>query len=204
MLSVKNARTRIEQLKGERNKVQATLSKTNQKVTEKKQELVYHEQAREIIRNVGVRTQSQLSYHISDISTLALESIFSDPYRLEVEFIQRRNKTECDLFFNRDGMQINPLSAAGGGVIDVASFALRVASWSMQKPRSRSTLLLDEPFKHLSTALLPHASAMLKQISERLGLQIILITHTDELSTMADKVYRMKMRSGRSVVQAVI
>jgi DNA repair exonuclease SbcCD ATPase subunit len=157
-----------------------------------------HEQAREVIRSVGLKTQQQLQYHISDITSLALEAVYENPYTLEVEFIQRRNKTECDLFFSRNKERIDPLSAAGGGAVNIAAFALRVASWSMQRPRSNNALILDEPFGNVSQDLLPRASEMLKQVAVRLKLQIIMITHAEELAATADKTFRVKLLRGVS------
>jgi DNA repair exonuclease SbcCD ATPase subunit len=149
---------------------------------------------------VALKTQKQLSYHISEITSLALNTIFPEPYALEADFVQRRNKTECDLFFVRNDERIDPLSASGGGTVDVAAFALRVASWSMQRPRSRNTLILDEPFKHLSTNLLPLAGEMLKQISEKLQLQIIMVSHCTELIEAADRTFQVSIKKGISSV----
>lgn len=193
-------RNQLEGLKGEKHQIERSLSQTTQEIKEKKRDLRRHEQAREIIREVGLKTQQQLMYHISDITSLALEAVFPDPYELVVEFVERRNKTECDLYFERDRYRINPLSAAGGGAVDVASFALRVASWSMKLPKSRNTLILDEPFRYLSTNLLPKAGEMLKQISKQLNLQIIMITHSQELIENADKGFQIRIQKGESKI----
>ncbi len=200
MSKIRQLRNEVEQQKGRKAQILETLESTKSHVEDKKIGLVNHEQAREIIREVGLTTQQQLQYHIADITTLALEAVFEDPYSLEVEFVQRRNKTECDLYFSRDEERIDPLSAAGGGAVDVAAFALRAASWSMQRPRSRSVLILDEPFRYLSPNLLPRASEMLEQISNQLGLQIIMVTHSEELAEAADKVFEVSIKKGRTII----
>lgn len=201
MTDIQTLRMNLEQQKGKRDNIAGSIEKTKQTIKDKGRDLRRHEQAREIIKTVGMKTQQQLQYHISDITSLALEAVFDDPYELIAEFIERRNKTECDLLFARDGAQHDPLSASGGGAVDVASFALRVASWSMQRPRSRGVLVLDEPFRFLSTGLLPRASEMLKQVSSELGLQIIMVTHSEELVECADKVFQVGIKRGRSEVQ---
>jgi hypothetical protein len=198
MSNIQNLRHALEQRKGQKRQIEISLEKTEQTVKEKKRDLRRHEQAREIIREIGLKTQQQLQYNISEITTLALEAVFPYPYQLVAEFVQRRNKTECDLYFDREGIRTDPLSAAGGGAVDVASFALRVASWSMQFPRSRNTLILDEPFRYLSTNLLPKAGEMLQQISKQLNLQIIMITHEEELAENADKAFHIIMKKSIS------
>ncbi len=197
---IQSLRRIFEQKTGEKNQIERTLEETKKEVKELKRDLRRHEQAQEVIRQVALKTQQQLQFHISDIATMALEAVFDDPYQLIVEFIQRRNKTECDLYFSRDGEKIDPLSATGGGAVDVASFALRVASWSMSIPRTRNTLILDEPFRYLSSNLLPKASEMLKEVSDKLGLQIIMVTHADELIESADKVFAVSKKKGISKV----
>lgn len=203
MSDIQALRRTLEQRKGRRNQIADSLAKTEASLRDKKRDLRRYEQAREIIREVGLKTQQQLQVHISEITTLALEAVFPDPYALTAEFVQRRNKTECDLYFIRDDNPVDPLSAAGGGTVDVASFALRVASWSMRTPRSRNILILDEPFRYLSEGLLPRAGEMIKQISEKLGLQIIMVTHSEELAEAADTTFRVSIQKGVSCVEKV-
>jgi DNA repair exonuclease SbcCD ATPase subunit len=170
-------------------------------VTDCKRRLRRHEQAREIIRAVGIKTQQQLQYHISDITSLALEAVFDDPYGLAVEFIQRRNKTECDLYFVRSGEKVDPLSASGGGAVDVAAFALRIASWSMNQPRTRNVIILDEPLRFLSADMQERASQMIKELSVKLGLQFIIVTHEPILANYADRTFEVSIHKGITKVQ---
>ena len=193
---IKDLRTQLERQKGQQLQIKNTIALTNRAVKEKKRDLSRHEKAREIIREVGLKTQQQLSFHISDITSLALEAVFADPYKLVVDFVQRRNKTECDLYFDRDGNRVDPLLASGGGAVDVAAFALRIASWSMQRPKSRNVIILDEPLRFLSANHQEQASQMIKEVSEKLGIQFIIITHEPILASYADKVFETKIKKG--------
>jgi len=160
-----------------------------------------HERAREILREAGLKTQQQMQYHISDITSLALEAVFiDDPYKLQVEFIERRNKTECDLSFRRGEDVLSPLDATGGGAVDVASFALRVASYSMQTPRTLPIIILDEPMRFLSRDNQKRASSMIKELSEKIGICFIIVTHEPTLAEAADRVFRVEKQKGISRV----
>lgn len=196
-------RNEIEQLKGKSNQVQSFINTTEEQVKEKKRLLIRYEQAREIIREVGIKTQEQLQFHISDITSLALEAVFPDPYKLEIEFVQRRNKTECDLFFSRNGVKVDPLSASGGGVVDIASFALRIASWSLCNPRLRNTIILDEPMRFVSKEYREGTSQMLKEVSQKLGIQFIIVTHDPVLSTYADRTFEVSMPNKKRKISKV-
>jgi DNA repair exonuclease SbcCD ATPase subunit len=200
---IQSLRNTLEQQKGKRIQLESNLATHHLELRNKSISLHRHEQAREIIREVGIRTQQQLQFHISDITSLALEAVFDDPYKLEVEFIQRRNKTECDLYFVRKDEKVDPLSASGGGAVDVASFALRIASWSMARPRTRNVIILDEPLRFLSADLQERASQMIKELSEKLGIQFIIVTHEPILANYADKVFEVSIRKGKSKVEVI-
>lgn len=199
-MNVKAFRTLLEQRKGKRLQIEESILKLKKETRETKRELTRYEQAREVIREVGIKTQEQLQYHIGDITSLALEAVFNDPYKLVAEFVQRRNKTECDLYFVRGESKVDPLSASGGGAVDVAAFALRIASWSMMRPKTRPVIILDEPMRFLSVDLQERASMMIKELSTRLGLQFIIITHEPTLATYADKVFTVTNKKGISKV----
>lgn len=193
-------RSRFDQLRGRQLTIESEIEQATARIRESKRELRRHEQAREIVKEVGLKTQNQLSFHIGDIASLALEAVFEEPYELKVEFVERRNKTECDIYFLRDGERVNPTDASGGGAMDVAAFALRVASWSMASPRSRNTLILDEPMRFLDKDRQYQASKMIKEISDRLGVQFIIITHETSLTEAADKVFQVQIKKGKSKV----
>ena len=200
MTSIKTLRQKLNQKVGQKLLLEKQIA--NKKTLRKglRKDLIAHEQAREIIREAGLKTQESLSFHISEITTLALDAVFDDPYALQVNFVERRNKTECDLLFCRDGNEMSPMDASGGGAVDVATFALRIASWSMQSPRSRNTIILDEPLKNLSKDLQEKGSTMLKEVSKKLGIQFIIVTHEPALTKYADKVFEVINRKGISKI----
>ena len=199
-------RQRLEQQKGKKQQIEQSLTSVKEALTDNKRSLHRHEQAREIIREVGQKTQEQLQFHISDITSLALEAVFDNPYKLEVEFVQRRNKTECDLYFVRGDERIDPISASGGGAVDVASFALRIASWSMMRPRTRNTIILDEPFKHLKghNANL-RVLEMLNEVSRKLKTQIIMVSDEriprEDIIANADRVFEVTIHKGKTKIE---
>lgn len=200
-MNLKEIRTTIEQSKGKRQEIEHRHRDLLEKVKTTEREINFSEKAQAIIQKVAKETQSQLEFHISDIVTMALDTIFTEPYKFRVGFVLKRNKTECELSFERGGELIDPLSASGGGVIDVASFALRIALWTLQAPKSRNTIILDEPFKFLSKDLLPRASELLKELSKKLNLQFIIVTHLDELTEEADKIFKVFIKKGVSKIE---
>jgi hypothetical protein len=201
MNNVKQARSLLEQKKGERQHVKTRLNTLRVRISDTKRELHVHEQAREVIKQIGHQTQEKIRYHIGNITSMALETVFDNPYELVLDFVERRNKTECDIYFARDGYQVNPIEESGGGTVDVAAFALRIASWSMNIPHTRNTVILDEPFKHLK-GLEENKQVldMLQEISNKLGIQIITVSDERidraEIEQRANKVLKAEIKNG--------
>lgn len=182
--------------------LEKSILRLESKINRKKEELENLEQAQTIIQIVGKTTQEELQYHLSELVTLAMENVLDDPYKLITNFVIRRGKTEVDLLFERNGETVNPLNATGGGAVDIASLALQFSLWGMQTPRTRKTFILDEPLKWLKGNDLPVKGAnLIKQISERLGVQIIMVSHSPELIESADNVIEISQnKKGISMV----
>lgn len=164
-------------------------------------DLLEIEEARNIIQLVAKKTQQKLEYHLSEIVTLALAAVFSDPYEFEIEFIERRGKTEADIYFVRHGKRITPKTSSEGGGIEVAAFALRIALWSLYQPNTRPTLIIDEPLKWLKGLDYPEkGAAMIKELSEKVGVQIIMVSHITEQVASAHNIIEVKRKGEVSYV----
>ena len=157
--------------------------------------------ALEIIQVTAKLTQQQLEIHISELVSLALEAVFPNPYKMVLKFETRRNRSEADLLLqDEDGNLLSPMDAVGGGVVDVAAMSLRVALFSLIRPKPRSVMILDEPFRFLSSDLQSRASVMLHELSEKLGIQFIIVTHEKELLESANKIFQVEIKNGTSFV----
>jgi hypothetical protein len=146
--------------------------------------------AQALLNHVSNQTKASVKAKIEGIISAALTAVFPDPYAFELDFIPRRGKTECDIYFVRNGERISPVESSGGGALDVASFAARIAFWSLN--RTRPVFLLDEPFKFLSADFRPLAGEMMKTLSKKFGIQIIMVTHLPELLNSADKIFDLE------------
>lgn len=201
-LNLKSLQSDLEQRRGRRDQLQQQLEKAEVERKQAKRGLWVSERAQIILQQVAQATQQELEYHVSELVTLALSGVFPDPYQFKLRFVVRRGKTEADLLFLRGEQEIDPLSASGGGIVDVAAFALRVALWRLSNGL-RPVLVLDEPFKWVSLSYLPAAGEMLRSLSEKMGVQIILVTHLEPLIEVADKVFRVQQVSGESIVEVI-
>jgi DNA repair exonuclease SbcCD ATPase subunit len=148
---------------------------------------------------VAKETQEQVKFQLEDIVNLALNSVYSDKYRFEAIIEPKRNGTEARLvLFNSNGNELDPIESTGGGVCDILSFALRIALLVISK--NDRVLIMDEPFKFISKDVKESAIEIIKRISSDLGVQIICVTHDDELIECADRVFVASQHGGVSQV----
>lgn len=165
--------------------------KNNKKLFEKKLKLI--EEAQVFLQTVAQNTQEKLKFDIEAIVNLALESVFPNEYLFQMNFNVSRGKTEAELVFQdkRTGQTIDPMEASGGGVVDLTCFALRISAFALESGTD-NLIILDEPFKFISRDLQERAGEILKKLSEKMKLQIIMVTHIPEFIEVADKVFEVR------------
>jgi hypothetical protein len=167
----------------------ASFKQEQAKLLEAEERVVDAEEAQRILQLVAQTTQQQAHDRIAGVVTRCLAAVFEDPYEFKILFEQKRGRTEARLVFERDGVQVDPLTASGGGVVDVASFGLRLSCLMLSRPPLRKLLVMDEPFRFVSKNFRPRVKAMMETLAKELGVQIIMITHHPELE--AGEVYEI-------------
>lgn len=158
--------------------------------------------AQEIIQKVGLETQKQIQLKLTSLISHALQVIFEQNYQCHLDYQIKRSRSEASFTISRDGGEkINPKDASGGGVIDIMAFILRIILWSIDPDRTRNTMILDEPFRCVSTDLQPKVAEVLSEISNKMGLQFLIITHEEELTDCAGKIFTTRMKNGRTYLK---
>lgn len=168
----------------------ARLRSAEDRAAELKQCELTAAQAREFVQASALAVQSRVHSVIAGLVTRCLHAVFTDPYDFRIEFVKRRNKTEADLYFERDGNRYD-YSQVGGGVLDVAAFALRLASLVLRRPPVRKVLVLDEPVKMLSErgGNMERFCSLLETLADETGFQFVIVSHNSKLEV--GKVVRL-------------
>ena len=204
-MQVKQLRDRLLMVQGKRQQLQANLSNETALFQQQAAIAASCAGAQLILQESARLTQEHLQYRIGTLVTLAMEAVFDDPYRLEVLFENARGRTQASINFMRGDEILSPLDASGGGAVDVAAFGLQVSLWTLQNPKTRPVLFLDEPLKWLKGGSLPEkGAAMLQEISQKMGIQIIMVSHAPELISHADKVFRVTKKNNISTVKEIL
>ena len=203
MMDINRVKQLFLQSKGMKKQVENNLIQNKTTLDNLNNRIKLLEQAQVFLQRVAQDTQSQLKFQIEDIVNLALETCFPNEYEFQLQFNIARGKTDAELVFlsQKTGRPIDPMNASGGGVVDLTAFALRIASYALEQGVD-NVIILDEPFRFISRDLQARAGEILKSLSTKLGLQIVMVTHIGQMIDVADKVFEVKKNSdGRSVVK---
>jgi len=185
--------SRINTLVTEKQFIEDTIEEKEQKLKGYEEEKEAAQEAKVILQIAAKETQKNIELHFSSLITKALHVVFDEELTFQPEFIERRNKTECDFWILKNDKKMRPEFSVGGGVLDVISFATRLSYWKLENKfyKTSPIIILDEPFKNLSRKLLPRAADMLRYLTDKLNLQMLIITHSPEITKKADKIFRI-------------
>lgn len=148
--------------------------------------------------------QSAVQGQIEGVVTQGLRTIFGEPmsFRIVNKMVGKRPEVDF-LLVSETGaepLQTAILEARGGGVAAVAGFLLQ-AVMVLLLPDMTPLLFLDESFSQVSEEYRPALSQFIKELTERTDLQVVLVTHSDEFVTDADRVYRFSQQNGVTKVE---
>lgn len=139
------------------------------------------DEAQQIVQAIAETIQEEAHDRIAGVVSRCLSAVFDEPYTFKIQFERIRGRTEAKLLFVRDGQELNPIDSSGGGVVDVAAFALRVSCLMLARPACRRVLIMDEPFRFVSAGYRGRVRAMVEGLQKDLGIQFIMVTHIEEL-----------------------
>jgi len=179
----------FHKLSGEKEQIEKRLLELKKNKEIQTTSLIDIEQAQIIIQEVALTLQNSIKFHIEDIVNLALNYVFPGEYEFVLDFFIRRNQTECEFWLKKEDKLFNPLNSNGGGIVDILAFALRIALWSLKIGKKNNTIILDEPFRFISSDLQVCAGEILRELSEKLDIQFIIVTHEDQIMEIADKLF---------------
>lgn len=174
-------RVRIDGALAEYRHAKANVKEERQALAKAKSEVKDIEQAQKILQQVAQSVQQSAHEQISHVVTRCLKAIFGDDaYEFAIRFEQKRGKTEARLVFIRDGVEFDPTYDIGDGVLEVASFALRLSALLLNRPPLRRLIILDEPFKNIrGKKYRERIRDLVVQLAEELDFQFIINIDVD-------------------------
>lgn len=187
--------------KAEKALIEREIEECAQAIDQIKKNLDELKQEREILNVVMLSTQTKIKVFLEEVVTLALQTVFGGSYSFQIEYNIKRNKSEATLSVIKDNEAYDPKDELGGGIVDVASFALRIALWALEGENSEPVFILDEPSRNISRDKVEAFGEMLRKLSDMFSIQIIQVSHDPALTEISDKSFLVTQRKGISSVE---
>jgi DNA repair exonuclease SbcCD ATPase subunit len=154
-----------------------------------------------LLNSLGEERQLKAQSTIEQLVTQGLHTIFDDT--LSFHIVQSvRGKSANVEFIVRTTLPGNVIidtpvmESRGGGMAATIGFLLRIVVMLLGKETSsENVLILDETFSHVSAEYLEGVGNFLREVVDKTGVQIIMVTHQDEFREYGDRVYEFSMDS---------
>jgi DNA repair ATPase RecN len=154
------------------------------------------------LQTLSDQTRQQILDKISGIVTDALQKIKDKNLTFRMDLSTSGNQVDLDFIVHDRllNMDQDILQSAGGTIADIVTFPLRVSLLLKWDPELARVLIMDENLKFVSVADQAPLSDFVRQLTEQLKLQVILVTHSETISSRAHRVFQVSKKDGASSV----
>ena len=153
------------------------------------------------LEEVAIGRRNSVKDKIENVITEALQVVYGDRYRIELVYQVKNNRSFMDIELikpSKKGEIRRDMGGYGGGVADTISVPLRLLILLGNKKTNR-VCILDEAYKHVDPARIENVGPFLKEIANRLNIQIIICTHHSTIRGQSDNVFEITLDEVNSV-----
>lgn len=170
------------------------ISKLEEEIEEHQSNLVLGVESVNFIEKTANHERSLIKDKVESVITDALKEIYGNEYSITFDYTMKRNKTSVDIYLTKHtklGDIVRKQGGFGGGVSDVISLPLKLLVLLALKNNDK-ILIADEPGKHMDERV-DKFGFFLKNVCDKLGIQLIILTHHESLAEFGDAVYKVSM-----------
>jgi DNA repair exonuclease SbcCD ATPase subunit len=162
-----------------------------------------------LLTSLGEEQQVKAQQTIEELVTRGLQKIFDETLSFHILQTTRAKAASVEFvvrstYDNGTVVDTPALDARGGGLAVVIGFLLRLVVMLLRGGTSQDNILvLDETFAMVSAEYLETLGEFLREIVDKTGVQIVMVTHQNEFLDYADKAYRFSKTDGQTQVAEV-
>jgi len=206
-LQVRQQRTAIDRRVGEARAVGARGQQLQAQVQKLRDEVLELEKLSGLFNSIGEKRQVAAQATIEGLVTQGLQTIFGEELSFLLVSSESAKRAQIDFVVRTtlaDGSFIDTsvMEARGGGLAATVGFLIRLVVLLLSRKRQDTILFLDETFAMVSADYLDRLSEFLREVVDKTGVQIVMVTHQPALAENADKVYRFSIENGVTKVEA--
>lgn len=198
---VRRNRRSLDQQVGQLKALVVQAKELQSSISEGKELVEVVEQVVGLLNSIGEERQDFAQRQIEALVTKGLQTIFEENLSFHVISSTKNNAAHVSFIVRThkdDGtfLDTSVMDARGGGLSSIVGFLLRVVYLLLSK-ESR-VLILDETFAAVSDEYETRLADFLRELVDKAGLQVILVTHSNAFSDVADVVYRTSLVQGKT------
>lgn len=194
----------LTRMKIENDTIDKQIGKNTLKINQHLEELKTGQEAIDFVNNISMSRRGVMKSQIENIVTEALQFIYGLDYRIELVYGIKNNRPSMDIELVKkvpEGEVRREIDGYGGGVADTISVPLRLLVLLSSKQTDK-VCILDECWKHMNPERVPRVAEFIKEVSNRLGIQIFICSHWEDMKEAADKVYAIEDVNGKAVLHS--
>lgn len=153
----------------------------------------------------GETAQLNTQKKIEALVTHGLRTVFGEDLTFHLVPGTRGNQATLDFHISSpaDGQDVTTdvLDARGGGVASVVGFLLRLVVLLLSS--GSKFMVLDETFAQVSEEYEGRVAEFMRELVDKTKVQIVLITHSQAYTDVADKAYRFRLVDGLTKVESL-
>lgn len=195
-MNLQVAQLKLAKAEGQREALEKAVAASTSRLAELQARSSDISQAILTVQAIATELQANLTSFFTTCVQSALDIVFPGAYKFVMEFTSRRDQAELDMWLDRNGEKVSVLDSAGGGVVDVVSFALRTCCLLLSK--KRKVLFLDEPFKFIRGEARTRLGELLNLLSVQSGVQIIMVADVAGAPIEGARRFRVDIENGVS------
>lgn len=169
-----------------------------------KQEVEHLIKAGGVLTKIGEDKQHAAQEQIEMLVTRGLQVIFDSDTSFHVVQSVKASRPQVDFLIRStmDGktVETSVMDSRGGGVASVVGFLLRLVVLLLGR-KPGALLVLDETFGMVSEDYEPRVAEFLRELVDKTGVQVLMVTHSSAFDDVADKRYRFTQVNGATVVK---
>jgi hypothetical protein len=189
MFSIKDLENKISVLEGKKELYESSLEEYKTELRIESSNVENYKKCIDLLKYISTINQDKIITLFQHTVSAGLKDIFDNSYEFKIEMKTRGNSSSCDfkikcgIFPEWSDIILNH----GKSVQDVISVILRIVLVKLLK-NERQIVVLDEPGSGIEAERQIVFSKFLSEISHKFGIQLIVVSHSEELTLHADKV----------------
>lgn len=193
MDNIESIRRRLDLILQQKKQVESKLNDRKERFHALEEEYKNNQDSLKVLVEIGKAFRIMSMGKIEELVESSLRGVFEREYGFKVKMEEKRGQVETSFNVKDNGVELDPAFCTGGGLVDVIAMSLRSVLWRLKKQKTAPVMILDEPFRMLSEGFLPNAAALIKELSRKLGVQFIIVTHEPSFAHAADKTFHFKL-----------